>query len=355
MVIETSRIPALDAYRATMMLLGLVLHSAVFTAIYSPTRSELSEDLLYLLFDFIHTFRMPAFFFISGFFAAMLFMKIGVAGLIKHRAMRVLLPLLVFWPAVTLAFQLVFAINNDGNVVPDDAKEVEFYHLWFLSYLIYITFAAIIIAKLLPFIFAKPLKFLNYKISQIALYALATFALAAIPMTIETDGTIKTSSTILPNNSMISFYLIIFLLGWLCFQNQLMLINFKKFWFLFLIVGLVGYFGHLATSEQLDFDYRVVYFGASLSLSFGILGFMQKAIAKPNRFITYISQSSYWIYIVHLPIVLLILTLLDDFEFGMGIRFALVLFLTTLLSLISYQLLIRHKPIGRFLGEKSHK
>ncbi len=353
MVIETQRIPALDAYRAAMMLLGLVLHSAIFTANYAPVRTDLGEDLLYLTYDFIHTFRMPAFFFISGFFSALMFMKYGAKGLIGNRARRILLPLLVFWPIVTIAFQLVFALATSGSVVPAEQDFVEFYHLWFLAYLIYLNLIAILLVKILPWLFIKPIKVLNYKSGQIALYSFATFFLASIPATLEPDGTIKTASAIAPDNSMIMFYLIIFLLGWFAFQNQSLLTNLNKYWYLFLIIGSIGYFAHLATSEQLDFDYRVVYFGASLNLSFAILGLMQKLITKPNSVVSYFSQGCYWIYIVHLPIVLLMLALLEDYDLGMGVRFSLVLTLTTLLSIASYQLLVRHKPIGRFLGEKA--
>ena len=335
------------------MLLGLVLHSATFTANYAPVRTDLGEDLLYLTYDFIHTFRMPAFFFISGLFSALMFMKYGAKGLIGNRARRILLPLLVFWPIVTIAFQLVFALATSGSVVPDEQDFVEFYHLWFLAYLIYLNLIAILLVKILPWLFIKPIKVLNYKSGQIALYSFATFFLASIPATLEPDGTIKTASAIAPDNSMIMFYFIIFLLGWFAFQNQSLLTNLNKYWYLFLIIGSIGYLAHLATSEQLDFDYRVVYFGASLNLSFAILGLMQKLITKPNSVVSYFSQGCYWIYIVHLPIVLLMLALLEDYDLGMGVRFSLVLTLTTLLSIASYQLLVRHKPIGRFLGEKA--
>ena len=79
-----------------MMLLGLVLHSAIFTATYAPIDNAAQERVLYLIYDFIHTFRMPAFFLISGFFAAVLFEKYGAAGLLSNRLKRILLPLLIF-------------------------------------------------------------------------------------------------------------------------------------------------------------------------------------------------------------------------------------------------------------------
>jgi fucose 4-O-acetylase-like acetyltransferase len=334
-----------------MMLLGIVLHSAIFTITYSPTSSQIGEDWLYLTYDFIHTFRMPAFFFISGFFSALIFMKYSAGGLIGNRAKRVLLPLIIFWPIVTLAFQLVFSLAAGSSVVPAEQNFVEFYHLWFLSYLVYINLIAVVLVKVLPWLFTKQIKVLNYKLGQIALYLSATFLLALIPNTLEPNGTLKTASAVTPDNSMIGFYLIIFLLGWFGFQNQLLITNFRKYWYLFLTVGVIGYFAHLATSEQLDFDYRVIYYGASLNLSFAILGLIQIFITKPNLIVSYFSQGSYWIYIIHLPIVLLILTLLDGFNFPMVMRFVIVLIFTILLTVASYQFLVRHKAIGRLLGE----
>jgi fucose 4-O-acetylase-like acetyltransferase len=69
------RYHSLDALRAAMMLLGLVLHSAAsYTRTplraawpYHDTHNSIVFDLL--LF-FIHLFRMPIFFVVAGFFAA---------------------------------------------------------------------------------------------------------------------------------------------------------------------------------------------------------------------------------------------------------------------------------------------
>jgi glucan biosynthesis protein C len=336
-----------------MMLLGIVLHSAIFTAIYAPIRTSSEESFFYLVYDFIHTFRMPAFFFISGFFSALIVDRRSVAGLISNRAKRILLPLIIFWPLTVAAFQMIFALVTNGNVAPAEQEFIEFYHLWFLAYLMYLNLISIFIMKLLPGLFLRPVKLLSNKVFQLALYILATFLLAAIPFTLEPDGTLKTASAVAPDNSMIAFYLIIFLLGWLSYQNRSMLENFRKFFYLFLIIGFLFYYVHLATSEQLDFDYRVVYFGASLSLSFGILGLLMNLISGHNRTISYLSQASYWLYIVHLPIVFLVLTLIDNYPLSMGLRFLFVLSITILISVSSYHLLVRHKPIGRLLGEKA--
>ena len=118
-----------------------------------------------------------------------------------------------------------------------------------------------------------------------------------------------------------------------------------------MVIGLIGYFGHLATSEQLDFDYRLVYFGAAISLSLAFLGLAMRLITSHSAIVSYFAQSSYWIYIVHLPIVLLALSLLDNFQLSLLARFALVLIFTVVVTTASYHLVVRAKPIGRLLGE----
>ena len=86
----------LDALRAFAMLLGIVLHGALM--FLWPVRDEISqgeEDLLGLVIAWIHGFRMPLFFLMSGFFTAMLWRRRGLGSLLRQRALRVLLPLVL--------------------------------------------------------------------------------------------------------------------------------------------------------------------------------------------------------------------------------------------------------------------
>ncbi len=86
----------LDALRAFAMLLGIVLHGALM--FLWPVQDEISqgeEDLLGLVIAWIHGFRMPLFFLMSGFFTAMLWRRRGLGSLLRQRALRVLLPLVL--------------------------------------------------------------------------------------------------------------------------------------------------------------------------------------------------------------------------------------------------------------------
>ncbi len=89
----------LDALRAFAMLLGIVLHGALafIPGAWAVTDASAEGEgtPFGLLVAAIHGFRMPLFFLMSGFFTAMLWRKRGLRTLMRQRARRVLLPLLI--------------------------------------------------------------------------------------------------------------------------------------------------------------------------------------------------------------------------------------------------------------------
>ncbi len=86
----------LDALRAIAMLLGIVLHVGLsFSPIPWTVQDSQQSEFYSVLFSLIHGFRMPLFFMLSGFFTAMLWRKRGLASLLKHRFMRIALPLFI--------------------------------------------------------------------------------------------------------------------------------------------------------------------------------------------------------------------------------------------------------------------
>ena len=89
----------LDALRAFAMLLGIVLHGALafIPGAWAVTDASVEGEgtPFALLTMAIHGFRMPVFFLMSGFFTAMLLRQRGLQALVRHRARRILLPLVI--------------------------------------------------------------------------------------------------------------------------------------------------------------------------------------------------------------------------------------------------------------------
>ncbi len=170
---KTERIYSLDCLRATLMVLGIVLHSTITYIVDKP--GEFKAPMGGHIFnnyikDFIQVFRMQHFYLIAGFFGAMLFYDRGTLKIIKNRFSRIVLPFALFVmllsPFTRLAInysKLRFSRNNTvfafaldyfssiSSLIPEMT-----WHLWFLYYLILFTAFSIFLGmvfKKIPFFF----------------------------------------------------------------------------------------------------------------------------------------------------------------------------------------------------------
>ncbi|MEN8864180.1 MAG: acyltransferase family protein [Akkermansiaceae bacterium] len=98
----------LDGLRSGAMLLGLVLHGVLsFSGMGAWLAMDVktAPEVIFPFMDWIHGFRMPLFFLVSGFFTAMMWRKRGMEGLVKQRLLRVGVPLvlgvIVIFPSMT--------------------------------------------------------------------------------------------------------------------------------------------------------------------------------------------------------------------------------------------------------------
>jgi surface polysaccharide O-acyltransferase-like enzyme len=120
--IESPRYFALDRVRATAMLLGVVYHTMMFRMFVGgggpPGPMGMGGSSRYVQ-DFMHSFRMPLFFLISGFFGRMMFIKYGPSSYLKKRWIRIGIPLLVgiftFGPLYVLTREVVSSGPGGGG------------------------------------------------------------------------------------------------------------------------------------------------------------------------------------------------------------------------------------------------
>ena len=102
---------ALDSVRATAMLLGVVYHSLLFGMMGGPApgASGLGDPARWVQ-EWLHSFRMPLFFLISGFFGQMMFKKYARREYFRRRWSRIGIPLalglVTFVPAYVLTRDL---------------------------------------------------------------------------------------------------------------------------------------------------------------------------------------------------------------------------------------------------------
>jgi glucan biosynthesis protein C len=66
------------------------------------------------------------------------------------------------------------------------------------------------------------------------------------------------------------------------------------------------------------------------------------------------SDASYWIYLVHLPIVVFFQAMLISFDINPLFKFLIVLSCTSIIVLLTYNYMVRNTLIGKFLNGRKY-
>ena len=82
---------------------------------------------------------------------------------------------------------------------------------------------------------------------------------------------------------------------------------------------------------------------------FGAIGAAQAVVRRPSPTLSYLADSSYWIYLIHMPLLGLIQVDLYRVPGHALGKFPIVLGLTLALGFASYQVLVRHSFLGMAL------
>jgi fucose 4-O-acetylase-like acetyltransferase len=367
------RYHSLDALRASMMLLGLVLHSMASYAAtplgdgwpYQDARTSAHFDRAMFV---IHLFRMPAFFAVAGFFAALLYDRDGEAGFLRNRARRVLAPLIIFWATVgpLVLAGLYFAITYSGLMSGDEllasvsepgiVANLSPMHLWFLWYLVLFYAATVVIVRLAGNrgVAAPTAARMTTSWWSLPLWtALTTVTL--LPMT---HPGIDASPLLFPNPRTVIAYGVFFLFGWILYRGRAELTRLTQWWSwrvpaAIAAVAVPSYLVMERFSSDRGITHAVgcvLIAVATWGLVLASFGAFLRYAARPHPLVRYLSDSSYWIYIIHLPIVITIAGVLSRASLHAGIKFAVVLTLTTIACVATYQLFVRRTVIGQLLN-----
>jgi len=376
---SSERIYALDALRAIMMLLGIVIHASItYGSIDYGTAWSLKDPNNSLVFDivvgFIHVFRMPVFFVAAGYFAALMFYKKGPRAMLLNRVKRILLPFLVgvliTYPLVVFAFvyskaAFAGAVSPFSNalsiIVSGDFLPFNVVHLWFLYFLMMYA----IVGWLFAMIFNKTTAFTTSANNAIK-YVLQNFWLRILCMALlfflclYWMGTpyIKTNNTWSIDPATFITYFVFFGTGWMLYRTS-SLANLKQYpvWLLSIAVLLFL----ISTFSPWPAELWVLNSKQALTAIYSslfIFGFIALFLRYFNSYspgLSYIMDASYWVYIIHLPIVSFVPGLLAGFALPTGLKFAITLSATAIFCFATYKHFVRGTFIGMFLNGKVHK
>jgi peptidoglycan/LPS O-acetylase OafA/YrhL len=191
-----------------------------------------------------------------------------------------------------------------------------------------------------------------------AFIALATFAKWPMWFGVPTPDT-----GFFPNSAALVSYGFAFAVGWLLQRQPALLAKFaaSRWQHLLLatactgaclaIVGLVPVLSPSANAGE-QWLYAALYAIASWAWTLGLLGLALRHLSGYSATRRYLSDASYWIYLVHLPLVMALQVWTSRLALPWWCEFPLLLAVATALMLASYEGFVRHGRIGAWLNGK---
>jgi glucans biosynthesis protein C len=376
---KPQRFHGLDTLRGFALLLGVVLHSSMAflpgLQIWVVADSSRSPALS-VLFYAIHTFRMVLFFVLAGMFTKISLERLGFRNFAFDRLKRILLPLVLMWLPILAAITAILVWNATiaaGGVSPASQstpplslENFPLAHLWFL-YVLLILYAVMLPLRLV--VQKLGLARVLDSLTQVAcgwggvlLLALPmTAALYLQPSWLAWFGIPTPDMSLLPNLTALVSYGAAFAFGWLLLRQASWQEHLIRRWGLHLAMALVCTVSSLwllglapvlmPVSESMSkFLYAGLYALSAWGWVLGLLGVALRFFAQPSAAWRYVADASYWVYLVHLPLVMVGQTLLARVELSWVLKFPLIVLGVLGLAFSSYHLLVRFSVIGVVLN-----
>jgi glucan biosynthesis protein C len=382
---SSERLHALDAVRGFALIAGIVFHA---TASFLPgpkgvplwiVMDNHPSATLGLTFHVLHIFRMTTFFLIAGFFAHLTFHRRGAKGFIADRAKRIALPLVVAWPILIVAIIAVTiwgaVTMADGHPLPPPPKYPGFpffplTHLWFLYVLIWLYAVTLTVRAIVARLDrqGRARAALDRLIAAVATHPAGLLALAAptalaflaTPTWLPWFGVPTPDSSLLPNLAASVAYFSAFAFGWLVHRQTEILANWRRLWpanlalaagFTVAELAIVGIAPAIAPPTGLArLALAALYPLATWAWTLALIGLALRYLDDLSPARRYIADASYWLYLIHLPIVMVLQVSVARLDWPWAVKFAVILGVAFPLMFASYQLLVRHSFIGAILN-----
>jgi ABC-type multidrug transport system ATPase subunit/peptidoglycan/LPS O-acetylase OafA/YrhL len=372
---------ALDAVRACALLSGIVLHATMtfmpgLAAFGFPADSSQSPALQ-VVFYVIHIFRMALFFMIAGYFAHLMFHHKGMLGLLGDRAKRILVPLLVGWvffgPPVMALIYIGLAPSLDA--APPAPAGFPLAHLWFLYYLLLI-YGVTLVARdcfmrldrqgaLRARLDGVMRSLVRGHSAPLLLAAPIAGCLYLAPGWNLWGGIPSPDTGLTPQSPAMIGFGTAFIFGWLLHRQSELLAVWKRRWTLHLTLAavfsalslwIVGRLPNpLEAPPWIKLGYAACYTLAIWHWIFGITGAALRFCSRANTGLRYLADSSYWLYLAHLPVVFALQMTMLDWNLHWSVKFPLIVGTALSILLLSYHYCVRNTWIGEILNGRTFK
>ena len=337
---DERRYYGLDALRGTMMMLGIVLHGAMFyMATPHPFLAPLvdraaASPIFDALFHLIHSFRMPAFFVLSGFFTALLVEKRGAWGAFRNRAARVAAPLVagtftIVPVTLLLMVDVIVSLRFGTHALLPERAQMETLgaelkaaglpvddpgvaHLWFLYYLCWF-YLLIPACRALAAATLRVPNGMRRLLESPAALLVAGLWTAATLWPFPGGQVMEGFVALKPHAPSLIYYGSFFVFGYVLHAHRDCLKAFVRFlpWIaplIALLFPLSLYLTHLESVATADVSQAhlaavIVHGLCTWALIYLFVGLSLRFFDHESPWTLYVSQSSYWVFLMHMPAV----------------------------------------------------
>ncbi len=355
---------ALDNLRALAMLAGVLFHAALahspLVQPFFPTADAAQVAWLDGLLWPLHLVRVPLFFVLAGYFAAHTLARRGVGGLMQDRARRLLVPLVLGVPllhgVMGVLVQHALAQVQRPSPLLTWLREAQAAghpqlppgtgHLWFLYYLLLFTLLIWVARQLLPPALGAWLQRLPLRAWLLGLPLLLAPALASV------SAPHPAPESLLPQFWALVCYGSFFVFGYRAEPHLPALMQTR-------LLGLLGAAGGLACAAfllllwppraQAGLLMGLVSACASVWMTLPLLGLGQRLLNIRHALLRHLADASYWIYLVHLPVLFALQFAWMDQPWPWTLKLPLAVGATLAIGLLSFELGVRRGALGRWL------
>jgi hypothetical protein len=382
------RLDYLDAVRSFALILGVIFHASLsFIPVFIGWAvMDISTNGFVSIFVMInHSFRMELFFLIAGFFSHMKFHQRGGQSFLKSRLMRIALPLIVGWfllrPLIVSGWTMgAESMRGDVNIlngllagfeslgeIPKDFLTGT--HLWFLYYLFIISVSIIFLRS-----FFRLYTPLNRKLTELSDGIIfwicnswganiVVIPTAACLWFMDHWGMDTPDKSLVPDIEVSLIYGGFFLFGWLLNREPSLMNRFAEItWQKVLLCVFSMAVSVVLSSFEMNYSHTYYLFiKAGFMFSYAIMmwslvsltiGLCKRLFTRPSSVVRYVSDASFWIYLIHLPIVLWLQVSFAELPLNWIVKLVSISLITVFLSVVLYDAFIRSTFIGAALNGK---
>jgi peptidoglycan/LPS O-acetylase OafA/YrhL len=293
----------------------------------------------------------------------------------------------MFWPIVFAAIVAVLiwvAARANGGTMPQGEPPPSpltleawpLTHLWFLYVLLIFYAGALALRGLVVLIDrdgALRARVLDPVVKAIAGPAAAMFlatpvfaALYFSPDWMAWFGIPTPDHGLVPDATALICYGLAFGFGWLVSRQTAVLQDWARHWFSNLSLGvfciivcllMLGLTPVVTPSERgwETMLYAALYALAVWGWTLGLLGAAVRFMTRENPAVRYVADASYWIYIVHVPVLLTLQAAVQPLDLPWFAKYPMTLGLAFAIMFVSYELFVRYSWIGAILNGRRRR